>query len=305
VLLLLACATSIAHADDKELNRASVVYARGDVLYVTDGRGKGERELARVKTIKPVRGLRVDARARVLLADLGGTWAWMKLTGNALVELPCVDGPAQLAPDGACVLCRTGKDRVIINLATGKQTPVAIPDAWIAGDASARRLVWADDAGIWSAPPGAPGRKIKVGPDAPLRGFLPSPDGKRAVGVFSDFQREGRTQVPTEILMGFDLDGTAARRKGIRNGVALEWSHDNQYVLVQDGTSACLMRANGGQYKCWKGFTAVGLAPDGSYALVLSGKDLYRAKLDGPYDKPPELVVKDITAATWIPGQGT
>jgi hypothetical protein len=45
----------------------------------------------------------------------------------------------------------------------------------------------------------------------------------------------------------------------------------------------------------------VGLAPDGSYALVVA-KHLYRAKLDGPYDKPPELVVKDVTAAAWIPG---
>jgi len=131
--------------------------------------------------------------------------------------------------------------------------------------------------------------------------------------------------------------------------VPLDWSFDNEYALVQEGSGACLMRFGGGQNKCWRGFTAVGVAPDGSYALLLGNRDgskqkkpakpkpapkapakgkpiedddsaaptddvavppptgplaLYRAKLDGPYDTPPILVIKVVDgAAVWIPGK--
>ncbi|HWU91034.1 MAG TPA: hypothetical protein VN253_27400, partial [Kofleriaceae bacterium] len=139
-----------------------------------------------------------------------------------------------------------------------------------------RRLVWADRA-IWSAPPGNPGQKQQVAPEAPLRAFLPSPDGARAVGVYADVPRPGApggggtaaAAAPAELLMGFALDGVGARRKGIRAGVPLEWSHDSQWVLVQDRGAACIMRAIGGEYKCWRGYTAASIAPDGSYALLL------------------------------------
>ena len=69
------------------------------------------------------------------------------------------------------------------------------------------------------------------------------------------------------------LDGSGARRKSIKSGTPLEWSHDSQWVLMQDGSGACIVRATGGQYKCWRGFTAVSIAPDGSYALLLGNRD--------------------------------
>jgi hypothetical protein len=49
-------------------------------------------------------------------------------------------------------------------------------------------------------------------------------------------------------------------------------------VLIQDGGSACIMRAIGGQYKCWRGYTAASIAPDGSYALVLGAAKQEPAK---------------------------
>lgn len=302
---------STAHADDTELNRATIVYARGDTVFASTGHGKSEQLLA--KASSPIRALHSDSAGKVLLVDVSGTWHWMRLARDkTLTPLPCIDGPIQIAPDGRCLLCRRSGGGVIVNLATGHQTPVAITDAWITGT-TVRSLVWADADGIWTAPPATPTRKTKVAPTAPLRGFLPSHDGKRAVGVYSDVshvdpnaaprRRVGRQQKPAEMLMSFDLDGTAARRKGIRNGVPLAWSHDDQYVLVQDGTAACLMRANGGQYKCWKNHAAVSLAPDGSYALVVANGSLYRAKLDGPYDEKPTLVTKNVDAAVWVPGR--
>lgn len=283
-----AQAPALAPATD-ELAATTIVYARGAALYKSDAKGKNEAELVALPAGATVRALRTDAAGKVLVVDLGGKWSWMPLDGSAkaLVELPCGDGPAQLATDGACVLCRSAKQpdqSIIVHLASGKETPVAVPapGARLVGAGKDRRLVWADKA-IWSAPPANPAQKTQVALEAPLRGLLPSPDGSRAVGVYADVPIAGTPGIkakPTELMMGFALDGVGARRKGIRAGVAVEWSHDNQWVLVQDGGSACIMRALGGQYKCWRGYTAASIAPDGSYALVLGA-----AKKDPP--KPP------------------
>ncbi|HEU0029749.1 MAG TPA: hypothetical protein VFQ53_03880 [Kofleriaceae bacterium] len=358
-LALVGLLASSAFAGTAELDRASVIYVRGTTLYRSDGRGKNESELAALPAKATVRALRTDAAGTVLLADLAGKWSWMPLDGSAktLAELPCGDGPASLQDDGSAVVCRAkqGTGSVVIQLKSGKQTAVAVPAAGarLFGTATARKLVWADKTGIWGAPPEELAKKTQLAPEAPLRSFVPSLDGTRAVGVYNDYIFEGRKKVPAEVLVTFALDGKGARRKGIRHGVPLDWSHDNQYVLVQEGAKACLMRANGGQYKCWRGFTAVSLAPDGSYALVLGGSrpsappkkqkpakrpapkpgdepqnepedpgsedpadddvavappsgplSLYRAKLDGPYDTPPELVTKNVDgAAVWVPGK--
>ncbi len=301
-LPLLAAGAPAARAQapaPDELAATTIVYARGAALYKADARGKGEAELVAIPPNVTVRALRTDAAATVLIADLGGKWSWMPLDGSAkaLVELPCADGPAQLATDGACVLCRNAKQpdqSMIVNLATGRQTPVAVPapGARLVGSGKDRRLVWADTA-IWSAPPGNPARKTQVAPEAPLRGLLPSPDGSRAVGVYADVPLAGTPGAkarPAELMMGFALDGVGARRKGIRAGVAVEWSHDNQWVLIQDGGSACIMRAIGGQYKCWRGYTAASIAPDGSYALLLGAqkKEKAPAKKAPPKQAPPK-----------------
>lgn len=347
-LVLLAVA-GIARADD-DFAGATIIFARGGALLRTDAKGKGEAELAKLPDKAVVRALRTDAGGSVLLADLSGTWSWLPLDGSTttLAELPCADGPAQLAEDGLCVLCRAkpsgpnaAERSIIVNLATGKVTPVDVPapGARLAGVGAQRMLVWADKGGVWTAPPGKPKQAKKVAPAAPLRGFSPSPDGARAVGVFADeVFTDAHHKQPAEVLMGFALDGEGARRKGIKGGVAVEWSHDAQWVLVQNAAEACLMRALGGQYKCWKGYTAVSVASDGKYALILGNRDgskkqtapkpapteaedepappdvavpppagplaLYRAQLEGAFTSSPALVVKIVDgAAVWVPGK--
>lgn len=321
VALAVVASGGTAVAGDTELDRATIVYARGAAIYKNDGKGKAEAELVPLaNATTTVRALHGDARGKVLLAELSSGWWWMPLDGKALVALPqCHEGPARLDPDGECVLCRGASGGVIVNLASGRSTPVEAPaTAHIVGSGAQRKLVWPDASGIWSAPLADPKRKTRVAPEPPLRAFVPSHDGARAVAVYPSFVHEGRQQRPADALMSFALDGEAARRKTIRGGIPLEWSHDNQWVLVQEGPAACLMRANGGQYKCWKGFTAVSIAPDGSYALVLGSRDgksapapngplaLYRARLDGVYDAPPQLVVRIVDGpAVWIRQSGT
>lgn len=338
--LVLALAAPAAAAPD-ELASGTVIFARGAELVQSDARGRDEHVIAQLPK-QPVRALRTDEGGTTLLADLGGKWYWMALGGTGkLVELGCGDGPAQLSQDGGIVLCRDPKSAtgsVVIGIKSGKTIPITIPTPGARVITKhARKLVWLEKTGVWSAPLADLRQKTKVAPEVPLRSFIVSPDGERAFGVYSDYLYQGaRKKVPAELLMAFKLDGTAARRKAIQGGVPIDWSHDNGYVLVQDGSAACLIRATGGQYKCWKGYTAVSVAPDASYALVLGNRDgskqpekppgnaqedtednddddvpvplptgplaLYAARLAGPYSLAPKLVTKVVDgAAVWLP----
>jgi hypothetical protein len=303
LLGVLVALTAPARADD-DYRGGTVIFARGASLYRTDPRGKTETEIATLAAKTVVRALRTDAAGSVLLADVGGTWQWMPLDGSTktLTDLPCADGPAQLAEDAACVLCR-GKQgaTIIVNLASGATTPIdaPAPGARIAGRGADRKLVWADKNGVWTASPREPKKATKVAPEAPLRGFLPSPDGGRALGVYADsVYTDAHHTKPADVLMNFALDGQGARRKVIKDAVPVEWSHDAQWALVQDGASACILRASGGQYKCWKGYTAVSIAPDGTWALVLANRDgsKKQAPAAKPGDKAKDAKAKDTKA---------
>jgi hypothetical protein len=308
-LALVALLASPAWADE-DFGGGSVIFARGGALYRVDAKGKGETEIATLPSKATVRALRTDAEGKILLVDLAfpelgssgkassvpasGTWSYLPLDGsaNALVDLPCADGPAQLAEDGACVLCRGQKGSLIFNFALKKAFPIPVPPtgARLVATGPNRRLLWADKSGIWSSPPGDPNARKQVAPEAPLRSFLPSPDGSHAVGVYADTVFEGpRKKKPAEVLMGFALDGDGSRRKLIKTGVPVEWSHDNRWILMQDGANACDVHTFGGEYKCWRGYTAASVSPDGRWALVLGNRDgsKLRAPAKDTKKKPP------------------
>jgi hypothetical protein len=280
---------SAARADADEFDGASVIFARGASLYRVDPRGKGEAEIAQLPSLTTVRALRSDAHGTVLLADLAGAWAWMPLDGSTrtLADLPCGDGPAALADDGSAVLCRSPRQprqSILVELAASRSggpggprvTALDVPPgaARLVGSRAERKLVWADAAGVWTAPAADPRRRTRAALDAPVRGFLPSPDGARAIAIYADqvFADLHHTR-SAEVLMTLQLDGQGARRKAIRDGVAVEWSHDAGWLLVQDGASTCIMRVSGGQYKCWRGLTAASLSADGHWALALGNRD--------------------------------
>ena len=287
--LALLCVTSVAAADDYA--GGSVIFARGSSLYRVDPNGRGETEVATLATKAVVRALRTDANGQILLADVAGTWAWMPLdkSTKTLAELPCGDGPAQLTEDASCVVCRakSGPNSIIFNFKLNKAFPVDVPATRIVGADKQRKLIWADGGGIWMAPVGDPKKKTKVAPQAPLRNFSPSPDGARALGIYADeVYTDAHHKKPAEVLQNFALDGNGARRKSIQAGIPIEWTHDASWTLVQDGANACLQRANGGEYKCWKGYTMVSAAPDAKWALVLGNRDKGPAK-PAPKGKAP------------------
>lgn len=265
--------------DDDKLAAARIVFARDHSLWRTDALGKAEpEEIATGVSAAEVTSLTTDPGGTVLLAGAGGAWQWMPLDGSAkaLAPVACKAGaPAVLADDGTCVTCANDAGQVrIIRLSTGKKLDVAVPAAGaiVTGTGADHRLLWSDH-GVWSAPPTKLDQKVAVAPESPLRSLSIAPDGKRALGVYAgEIWTSHKAKAPAEILFQFALDGTAARRKSVRDGVPLMWSHDSAWVLIQDGASACIARGVGGEYKCWKGYQAVSIAPDGSYALVLGAR---------------------------------
>lgn len=303
---LLALLTRTAYASDDDVAARSIVFARGDKLIKSDGRGRNETTVATLADARPVRALRSDPKGTVLLADIGGAWSWMPLDGSSktLTALPCDAGPAQLSNDGTYVLCRRGTGSLVVNLRTGKLTPIEVPTpgARLTGTGAELRLAWSDGTSVWSAVPPQRKAPTKVVPQAPLRHLLVSPDGTRGVGVYkANLFETPRTTKPGEALHVFALDGSGARRKVIQNGVPLEWSHDSKWLLVQDGASACVMAAVGGQYKCWKGYTAAAISGDGKYALVFGSPEMAADKKPEkkPAKKSKKSGKKDRRAKQW------
>ncbi len=285
VLALSMTASSSGHAQTDDLEGRSLVFVRGTSIIKTDAKGKTETEIATLPSKAKVRALRIDALGKVLLIDVGGSWSWLPLDGSTTTpkDLPCDAGPAQLAEDGLCVLCRAKAttanatpSSIIVTLMTGKVVPVDVPatTSRLTGIGIERKLVWADTSSVWAAPAGTISKATKVAPEPPLRSFSISPDGSHALGVYKgEVFENARTRKPGEVLSIFALDGEAARRKVIQNGVPVEWSHDSRWVLIQDGASACIMLVEGGEYKCWKGYTAASISADGKYALILGNRD--------------------------------
>jgi hypothetical protein len=277
MLLIAALGLHAAAADDDFTNTA-VIYVRGTSLIKADGKGRNETEIATLAAQGSVRALRTDALGKILLADVDGTWWWMPLDGSTktLAQLPCEPGPAQISEDGRYVFCRKGQGSLVVNLVTGKLTTLAVPTlgARLLGDSgNQRKLVWADNGALWTSIAPMLDKPTVAAKEAPLRNLLISPDGTRALGVYaSEVYKSAKVKQPGEVLMIYALDGEGARRKVIQNGVPVEWSHDSKWVLLQDGNRACIMLAAGGQYKCWRGFTAVSISPDGRYALILGNR---------------------------------
>lgn len=251
-----------------------IIFGRGTSLWRTDPRGKATARvvasLPEGRTASDVAILKTDAAGRVLLAEIASQWYWLALDSSQpkLQALACGIGGAELAPQANFVVCAsTKRGTAIIRLADSVVITRDVPSqgARLITEGSGLDLIWADKNGVWRAPLAKPKQIIKVAGSAPSTHFSVSPDGSRAVGSF-DNPPHG------QMLFGFALDGIAARRKGIKAGNPLNWSHDGMWILVQDGSSACLMRTLGGQYKCWKGYVAGAAAPDGHWQLMFGNE---------------------------------
>ncbi len=242
-----------------------------------------------------VRRLSAAADGSALLVDLGGNAAWVDLAGGkaaAPVFLPCSAG--RLAADGGRVLCgaRRGKGSVAYRMRP------QLGSAALEQLSPERTALTAGDH-LVSEKDGALRDQDKLlAPHAPLDRLSVSPDGARAVGRYQDGDGDA--------LFGFRLDGRAARRKLIQ-GAPIGWSADSVWLAVDGEDTACVLRAVGGEYKCWDHFRALAISADGNRALLGkppesgSGIDVYLVPVTGVRPEKPKVVVEGVLAATLLP----
>jgi hypothetical protein len=242
-----------------------------------------------------VRGMAAAGDGSALLVDLGGNAAWIDLSAEpaaAPVFLPC--GAGRLAQDGGRVLCaaRAGKGAVAYRMRPRLgSAPLArlSPDRTALGGGD--RLVTEVDGTLRSAPGSA-----VVAPHAPLDRLSVSPDGARAVGRYQDGDADS--------LFGFRLDGRGARRKLI-SGVPVAWSADSVWLAVDTEEAACVLRAVGGEYKCWDDYRSLAVDAGGTHALLaVPGErsiDVYLVRIAGVRPDKPSRILEGVLAATLVP----
>ncbi len=308
--LLLAITVALPGAARADGPSGDVVFVRGSSLWRLPARATGTPvEIARLPDgAKKVTDLSAARGGAVLLLTVDGVPHWVEPDADAPPTARPLDCPRSggLSPGGRCVVCAGETDVTVIRLADGtarRRAFAAREVAFLGPDG--REILAGDDHGLWALSRRLP-QPRRLAPERPLRGLLATPDGRRAVGVF----REGGQ----EILETFRLDGTAVRRRLLQDAVPVAWSADSQWLLAQQGRSACIARGVGGEYKCWRRYHAVALAPDGSYALVTREAekpdkhapqdhyDLYWAELAGADTHRPKLRLHNVRGpAVWLP----
>lgn len=306
IALALLC-SGAGRVSGEELTDDELVYTDGQSLW---RQVDGEREPVEVARLgvpaELVRRIRPSVDGTALLLDVDGFAAWIDLTTEAPHEprfLPC-STPASLSADGHRVVCGApdGERTVVYTLrpSLSHRFLDVAPDSPRFGSQASAPIVVLGEGGVLGA-----GGQV-LAPHRPDAGFLVAPSGQRAVGVYL----EGKgTEDELGTLYTFRLDGKGARRKLIAPADPLGFSRDSRWVIVQAGERACVVRAVGGEYKCWNGFRALAGSTHGRALLVSrpsdQGKgriDLYRARLDGPRSRPPELVREGVLGtAAFIP----
>lgn len=320
-VLPLAVCVAMVSLPGAALADESVVYAEGTSLWrtSTDGEAKPVEIVALGFDAASVTGIESTSDGRVLLIKTADKAYWAVPDGDAPVTPTAIgcDGSADLAKDGNCAACIDPDTHKIV---LERFTPTAKKTV---RDITAREvhfldgldLLTSDDAGIWTIDIRRPKDTVHLTQDVPSH-VLPSPDGKRALGVFADEDVQNPdTLRPT--LYVFRIGAEAdARRQLAWNAVPVAWSWDSKWVAVQDADNgACVMRAAGGEYKCWKDATAVSIAPDGLFLVLTKkpetakgepidgvGVNLYRGYRDGVSSGRLRLLAERVAgAAVWVP----
>lgn len=293
----------------------SIVFARGSALWRIPA---GEAIMSRPPEPEVIADLGDDATrvtrieaspsGDAVLVELGDKVAWVPImpdrnTPGTLHLLEC-SGPANFTPRGRSVTCTGRNGQVALHSVppTGAR-PLYYPASHILGFAPGKRVVIRNPEGLWADSVHTPGEPTLLAPHTPAGTLLVSPDGKRAAGVYPPLRR-----ADTPGLYVFRLDGKGIRRRLLQGAEPLAWSMNGRWLLAQsEDEGACIVRAAGGQYKCWARYDAVALSPDGAHVLLSKGSEnegrgLYVGQLAGVRPDPPKLVQRAISGPTvWLP----
>lgn len=286
----------------------SIVFGRGKSLWrVPVGDGKPEEIAALGFRARTITALEASRDGRSLLVSAGDRHYFVRADdgGPKPVQLAC-HGRATLSGDGRCVLCEDKDGK--ITLAQLHPTPAAL-ELPISGrlvtmlGSRVDRVVAVTERGIESFTVSRKPKRELMAKQKPERDLLVAPDGKRAIAAFVDGGGEEDAKGdPIYSIYQFVLDGNGARRKLVADATAVRWSRDSRWVLAVGPRQTCVARARGGQYRCWRGFKAADLSPDGSEALLIKGSTLHRASLGGARSARPKPLVPRVAgkAAVWV-----
>jgi len=284
-------------AADEAPPTGTIYFARGGALFAQPAAGGDATPLPADHALPAVDALAVSADGHWLLASGGGSHRLYDLRRpSAPPRVIVCPHTVRLSADGNTALCDAGTGWLIEQDLGGIGRRVLVGDATGATPMAGGDVVLARSGALLRVGP----RTREVAPDSPAGAWLPAPDGNRAVGVWTN----GRHPE----MFTFRLDGHAVRRRLLRDGVPVAWSADSKWVLAQRNKRACIVRAVGGEYKCWRRYRARAIAPDGSFALLerdghdKGTVDLYRAQLDGADIARPVLLERNVGgAAAWAP----
>lgn len=283
--------------------RGRLVFAREGSLMQVELSGRGLRRIATLPQPRTIAKLAASSSGVVVVRDDLGSWYWVDRWQRrpSFAPLPCtVD--VTLAPSGRIVVCSGSPRAVQIHEpATGavKMIPgnVLQPNF---RDHHERELVAASDGKLWAISLADWSARRLLVPHAPTGGLLVAPDGSRAVGRYPD---DGHQRV-----FSFRIDGKGARRRLMRDARPVAWSADSKWLLIEAKNMACIVRAVGGQFKCWRGYRAVAISGDGRTAIVARADKtsrkrmhLYKASLNGPnVGTPTPLAPNGSAAGAWV-----
>jgi hypothetical protein len=239
-----------------------------------------------------------------LLIELADRFVYATLSASKVARTRATEcaARAMFSPDGNCIACLDAQGQVIVyRMDTGARRVIRGTTGKNLGFASRTHLYVADDHAIHRVSLVRPQQRKLASPHAPKGRLLVTPDGSRAVASYVDDGGQG------DVLFTFRLDGKAARRKLGRDFEPRVFSADSQWLLMQRGRRGCVVRAVGGEYKCWNRFEAVDVTGNGRHILLaerVSPREvkLYRGALAGPKPRPPKQILTAASpAAAWLP----
>lgn len=284
----------------------SILYAAQKGVWRTESKGKPTKLIALNVDAGKVTRIETRRDSPYVLLEIDGVTAFAEL-GEHPAEPKTLDcaSKARMSPDGLCVGCIDADGKLVVHsLPTGNKRvydKLSFPVTDF-GFASRTKLAVAGTRSI-SLIRIEDGKYLeKVAGFAPTSHLVISPNGKRAVGTFETGDDD---KDKTITVFGFKLDGKAAQRQLASGGVATRWSRDSKWVVMQNGDRTCVVRAAGGEYKCWNGYTGLALSPDNK-SFLLSQKNgshhkLFKATIAGARPAPPlEYKTVDSAAAVWL-----
>lgn len=248
---------------------------------------------------------RLEVHGTTILIEKRASIAWARVgvaPARSLVvmrSLPC-RAPARLSSDGDWISCTSERGRIeFYDLRTPSPTRAVLPEASrysLSLELSGADVaVGVEASGLWSIPlrgrtRGQLGTLLFSG--VPHGQISVAPSGERAVASFT-LAKPGQNALYT-----FRLDGKGNRRRLMKGAVPVVWSADSRWLLVQRGSRVCVVGAIGGQYKCWRGYTAVDINATGTMLLLARPSDMADADhgddtADGEYSDRGIVPVRD------------